>query len=355
MIIGDDKKICTFLNPKYVFIPVKSKNIKEILVKDNSYVYKFDKIIEGDKDIYSSISGRVLGIKNMYYKNGVYPSLVIENDFTESVRKRVSAVKNIKNYNTEEAYDLLLKFGIDLNKIKTNNILVVNTIDLEQNIDINKYVIEDKIEKLYITISKIISMLKFKQAYVLVKSNEEDLLKKCTREARYYHNIRVKTIRKSYPVYSDKIIKKELDENNVTIVSMDLINKIYHILKRRTPIVEVYFSILGDSVSVKKTYYVKKYSLLSELFLKHADFTTKNVEVFINGLYTGEEVHSLNYVIDDDVRCVIINKKGTFSEKENSCEYCEKNCPLNLNVKYSDSLNSLTCPTYIKSTLEIEP
>ena len=124
-----------------------------------------------------------------------------------------------------------------------------------------------------------------------------------------------------------------------------LINKIYHILKRRTPIVEVYFSILGDSVSVKKTYYVKKYCLLSELFLKYADFTTKNVEVFINGLYTGKEIHNLNYVIDDDIRCVIINKKGTYKAQDNRCETCEKNCPLNLNVKYDNSSSILDCPT----------
>ena len=344
MIVNDDKKVCSFLNPKYVFIPVKNKNIKDILVKDNSYVYKFDKVVKGDKDIYSSISGNVLGIKNMYYKNGVYPSLVIENDFTESVRKRTSAVKNIKNYNKEEAYDLLIKYGIDLNKIKTNNILVVNTIDIE-NFDINNKIIDDKIEKLFITINKITTMLEFKYAYVVVKSDNE-LLRKLTREARYYHNIKVRTIRKKYPVYSDNIIKKELDENRVTIIDISLIYKIYRILKRRTPIVEVYFSILGDSVSVKKTFYVKKYSLLSELFLKHADFTNKDIEVFINGLYTGEEIHNLNYVIDDDLKCVIINKKGTF--KENSCRTCEKNCPFNINNKYSESFD-IDCPNYVNS------
>lgn len=280
-----------FLNPKYVFVPIKNADMGKILVKDRSYVYKNDKIVDSDIPRYSSISGTVLGVKNMPFKDGDYESIVIENDFKENVRKRVSAKKRIKDYTSGEVINLLTKFGIDIELFGKGR-LYINTLD--KNIPINKYIYKDMVEKLFYTIDKLVSVFDYEMAYVLVRDEDKPTKRALTKEARYHPFIKIKLVDDN-----------SIDVGNNTLIDINLVYKIYKLLKRRTPISEVYFTILGDGVSVNNIFYVKKYSLISELFFNNCDFLDKSVDVYLDD----NNVSSLKYVIDDNMRYIQINKK----------------------------------------------
>ena len=104
-----DSYIKSYLNPKYIFLPIYEGF--KLRVIDNSYVYKNDIVMisKNGKSKHSSISGRVLGVKEMLYSSGVkISSLVIENDFKENVRVKKSAKKFIEHYN-KKSFEILLE------------------------------------------------------------------------------------------------------------------------------------------------------------------------------------------------------------------------------------------------------
>ena len=141
-----DSNIKKYLTPSYIFIPVKIKDNAKLLVKDNSYVYKNDLVIDGKNKYFSSISGKVIGIKDMIFKSGIYTTLVIENDYKEAVRKRKGARKKINEYSKMEAIKLLSNFGYDINNINyRTNVLLVNTIELEPFFNINQILLDKNI------------------------------------------------------------------------------------------------------------------------------------------------------------------------------------------------------------------
>ena len=223
-----EEDIIEFLNPRFIFLPIKEGF--KLKVRDEEYVYKND-IVAMDREghmVHSSISGRVLGVKEMpYYNNKSYPSLVIENDFKENMRVRKSAKKYISTYTKKELLRVL------------------------------------------------------KDTFLFYKGN----------------------------YLSDKIGELTNELNYITIT--------------------------GTSVKPRSIVKVKIGSLLSEAFINHFNFTEKEVDVYLNGIMSGELVNSLKIVIDTDIEGILVLKK----EKEETercikCGLCSKNCPVGLNPKY---------------------
>ena len=92
-----DSIIKTYYNPKYVFVPIHENDM--LKVKDNTYVYKNSEVLirNNGVKVCSPISGVVLGVRDMYYASGCYPSVVIENDFKEID----DSLNTIVNYSTK--------------------------------------------------------------------------------------------------------------------------------------------------------------------------------------------------------------------------------------------------------------
>ncbi len=134
-----ESSIKEFLNPKFIFLPIK-KGFK-LKVEDEEYVYKNDIVaMSGDgKIMYSCVSGRALGIKNMtYYNEEIIPSLVIENDFKENTRVKKSARRYISDYSDREIVELLNDMSLSykgsfiVDKFKgVSDTLVINGVEIE--------------------------------------------------------------------------------------------------------------------------------------------------------------------------------------------------------------------------------
>ncbi|HBA37831.1 MAG TPA: hypothetical protein DCY94_03830, partial [Firmicutes bacterium] len=135
---GKQEGVKTFLNPRYVFIPIK--NGFKLRVRDNEYIYKNDivGVNRSGKMIHSSISGRVLGVKTIDRAKLNVPSLVIENDFKENIRVRKSSRKFLSGISKNEFLNSLDDAGLTYKGkyvkekfFMDRDILVVNGIDLE--------------------------------------------------------------------------------------------------------------------------------------------------------------------------------------------------------------------------------
>ena len=140
--------------------------------------------------------------------------------------------------------------------------------------------------------------------------------------------------------------------DSCAIVSIELISDVYHILKKRVPITEQFITIGGEAVDPRITILVKRYSLLSEAFITCTDFTMKLVDVYLNGIMMGKKVNTLKYVINNNLKGVIINKKEDLVENPCiNCGLCVKYCPVNLNPKYVKDKNGIVKEIYKKGCL----
>lgn len=350
----------TFLNPKYVFMPI-NEGFK-LRVKDNDYVYKND-IVAIDKTggmVFSSVSGRVLGVKDMDRIESHIPSLVIENDFKENIRIRKSARKFLNNIKKTDILrsleDAALTFKGEKvsTKIKKEaDTLLINGIDLEPEFNNKYYLFKDNIEDLLETIDLIGNLIKAKRIVIAIKSSESDIISEIVNSIGTYPNIELKLMGDEYPNGHPLVLKKKLNLKDASVFDIEEIYDIREVLKRDMPITEKYISVVGDGVSTPGVIKVKLGSLLSEVFVLNFDFSMKNVDVYLNGCIHGEKVESLKYVVDENIDGLYVTKR---KEKKVdaciNCGICSKKCPMGLNPKYVFDHKGNVRKEYVEDCIE---
>lgn len=337
------EKTKTFLNPRYVFIPIKRGY--RLKVKDGDYIYKNDIVAMNimGRMIFSSISGKVLGVKDMPYKDGILqPSLVIENDFKENTRIRKSTRKYLTNITREEFLRTLSDTAITHKGIniatllsKNKDALIINGIDLEQDFKNRYYIIKEWGEDLLETIDLIATHIKAEKVVLALKNNTSDIISNIMNIIGTYPNIEIKLMSDDYASGLDYSIKKNLNMPDALILDVECVYKIYESIKRTTPISEKYISIVGPGVVGSSLIKVKLGSLLSEVFIANFDFALKNVDVYLNGPIGGKLISSMKLVIDDAVDGIYVDEKTEKIETHCiNCGLCSKKCPVGLNPKY---------------------
>lgn len=333
----------TSLNPKFIFLPIK-KGYK-LLVGDNDYVYKNDKVLVSPlgSNIYSSISGRVLGIKEMTYFGDIsITSLVIENDFKENIRKRRGARKYINDYTKEEFYETLKEVSLNFKnkdtvvKIKKiHGTFLVNAVELEPYFGNKYFILKKHIDDVLETIDVIDRVMGSNKAIFVMKNTDSELINELMNILGTYPNIELKLVNDAYPNGREEILKRHFNLEDAEVLDIEEIYNVYEILKKGKPITEKFITVTGNAVSPNCVIKVKIGSLLSEIFTSHFDFTLKNVDVYLNGMMGGKIVSSLKYVIDSSIDGILVmehmNKEV---EPCLGCGLCSKYCPIKLNPKY---------------------
>ncbi len=340
IVLNDNLK--TFLNPKYVFFKIE-KNAK-LKVKDGSYVYKND-IIMINKDgytVHSSVSGIVLGIKDVDYVSGKQTSLVIENDFKENVRIRKSAKKTICDYKKEEVLNLFEDFSLTYKEEKLAKLFendyetfIVNGIEKEIYFGNKYFTLQDNAYAILETIDFLSTIFNYKKCILVISNSDSKLVNRFLDIIGTYPNIELRLLQDVYPLGFSEYLQEYLGYTNALMIDVRKIVDVYEILKKNQPITEKIITISGDAVEPKECIKVKVGSLLSEVFINNFDFSYKSVDVFLNGLIHGKVINSLQYVIDEDIDGIIIMKSRNKCEDEClNCGLCHKKCPRGLNPKY---------------------
>lgn len=338
-----DKNIKEFLNPRFIFLPIKDDF--KLKVGDNDYVYKND-IVAMDKHghiMYSSISGRVLGVKRMpYYGGKEYPSLVIENDFKENIRARKSAKKYITDYTRKEFLDIIRDTSLYVKgeylseKLDVSNVpIIINAIDPEPYFYNRFYLFKENIEEILETVDLIGSIVHSPRIVLAIKNSQSELINKLMDILGTYPNIELKLVNDAYPNGLDTILKRMLSMKDALVIPLEEIWTIYESIKRTIPVTEKLISIVGNGVAPSSVVKVKVGSLLSEAFVSHFNFTAGEVEVYLNGMMQGDIITSLKIIIDTDIDGILIMRKSKETpERCIKCGLCSKHCPMGLNPKY---------------------
>ena len=337
-----DSFIKSYLNPKYIFIPINEGD--KLRVKDNSYVYKNDIVLltKDNMCVYSSISGKVLGVKDSLYVSGVKPSLVIENDFKENMRMKRSAVKFIESYDKSKFMNLILDTSLSYNgkylynKLnEKHKILIVNGVENEPLFGNKYFFLRDDFESILEVVDKISELFKYERVIVAIKNTDSDIINNFMSVIGTYPNIELRLLPDEHTYGIEKYLCKQLNVDDALVLNTDEVMYIYEVLKKEIPCSFKIITITGDSVNPRQVIKVKKGCLLSEIFVNNFDFTDKTVDVYINGLMKGHLTNTLKYVVDDDLDGIVIMKHEDKVVGDCiNCGLCNKSCPIGLNPKY---------------------
>ena len=161
----------TYLSPEFIYVPFDS--IDKLQLSKNKLVNHNTLLGERDngKKIFSPVSGKVIGAKEMVYKRGKCKSLVIENDFIDK-KEKLNPTRNLSKTKKSDIVESLKKYGLD-NKINSKTTLVVNSL-YDKNYDLKDMVINyECYEEILEAIDEFMSAFGMKNCYICV--NRDDL------------------------------------------------------------------------------------------------------------------------------------------------------------------------------------
>lgn len=160
----------TYLSPEFIYVPFDS--VDKLQLSKNKLVNHNTLLGERDngKKIFSPVSGKVIGAKEMIYKSGKCKSLVIENDFIDK-KERLNPTRNLSKTKKSDIVESLKKYGLD-NKISSKTTLVVNSL-YDKNYDLKDMVINyECYEEILEAIDEFMSAFGMKNCYICVDRND---------------------------------------------------------------------------------------------------------------------------------------------------------------------------------------
>ena len=278
----------TFLSPEFIFVPFDKQELLSLnrngKVFNNSFL---GKRVDGS-NIFSPVSGNIIGAKQVDYNGYTSNALVIENDFTDR-REKLNPSKNPSKIKKSDIIASLEKYGLN-KKINSKTILVVNSL-YDKKYDLKDVVINyESYEEILEAIDEFMEIFNMKTCYICLNRNDLYSIDAYEKYINAFLNICI--------VHSNKRFK---DKNSVSY-SIEEILAIHKAIHQDYMYDNTIVTINNGETTVVK---VKLYSLLSEL-LKALKITYKNKTVLVNN----KEVSNINnFAIDSSVRSIIIKDK----------------------------------------------
>lgn len=356
--IKTKSEVKEYLKPQIIYIPLESKTgVKyKSLVKEEDYVFKGDVVALNEKinfPIHSSVSGYVIKMANKIMNNGKkVKCLVIENDFKERYKNKKGKIDNINNYTKDEYIELLRTSGITglggsdfptFLKYTTTKIkkLLVNAVECEPYISCDKQISINYAEEILEAIDALQNIVDIKNAYVVIKESNEEVIKAFNKYINTYPNIKVKLVPNIYPAgWERNVVENVLHttynkyptEIGAVVQNVSTMYAIYEMLKLSSPLTERIITITGPGINNPVNVKVKIGSLLSEIIENIDGYKDIEKPLFIaGGPMMGSSLPSDELVVTKDLNCVLVID----DKKENnypciSCGKCIEVCPTHL-------------------------
>ncbi len=345
-----DKHIKEYLNPDYVYIPYNDKD--NLNVKGNEEIHKNSIVIANkNKFIYSPVSGTVKGMCDNIVDGKKMKTIVIENNFKESVRKSTGVKKNPYNITKDELLNLVKTYRV-FNGNLNGKTMIISGIDMNIYENVYSTIISEHAEQLLEVIDALINILGIHKCFFALKDTDSANVTMLLNQIGTYPNIELKLMSDSYPMGHPDILIKELvldnkmDEGVVFLTTEDVYN-IYHTIKRKCPLSEKYVTIGGNLLNKGKVVKVKIGTRIADIINNEFKVKTNNYHIIINGLLSGYEIDSLNAIITPNIHSIFIESARKEKEvKCINCGLCHIHCPVN-----ADPRNNVNMDKCIKCGL----
>lgn len=315
-----------YLNPNYVFIPIKeNKNYSKTLVKK-------DNLIE---DIKVPITGNILA--TAVNKDKRY--LIIKNSHLDEANKDETRVSKNSDKKQEK-----VEF---LENFKNKETIYINTFDKDALAFNNYYLLLKEKDKVIFTLNYLIENTGLKEIYLVIPATYEEVINE-------YKKIKAKKIKliilnDYFALGYNDILSKYLRVNSSNIISIETLFNTYYVIKSKNSNY-VYLTINGN---IKTTVFkATKYTILKEL-LEYLKIDINDIEICLNNSLINKNI-GIQYVINEETKLIIINKKDKVLESKkdtcSNCGLCYTLCPwhinpLKTNKCYNCGLCNYICPS----------
>ena len=276
----------TYLSPEFIYVPFD--NMETLRIKKSKTVYHNMSLgTRNDNSyIYSPVSGRIIGIKEMDFKSNRYNSLVIENNFIDK-KEKLNPLKNVSKLKKSEIIESLNKYGLGKN-INSKTTLVVNSL-YDKKYDLKDVVINyESYEEILEAIDEFMSVFNIKNCYICIDKNDLYSISSYEKYINAFLNICM--------VHSNK---KFRNNKNVVFYNIEDILAIHKAMCLDYMYDNVIVTINDGNTTVVK---VKLYTSLFEL-LKALKISITNKIVYVD---KKEVINVKDFVIDRDVRSIIV-------------------------------------------------
>ena len=278
----------TYLSPEFIYVPFD--NIELLHIKKSKLVYNntFLGTTNDGSKIFSPVSGKIIGVKDMIYNNKNSKALVIENDFIDR-REKLNPTRNMSKLKRSEIVESLEKYGLN-KKINSKTTLVVNSL-YDKNNDLKDMVINyESYEEILEAIDEFMDIFNMKTCYICVDRDDLISISAYEKYINAFLNICL--------VHSNKKFK----DSTCVFYSVEEILAIYKAIHLDYMYDNTIITINNGSPNIVK---VKLYTPLCEL-LRALKMNIRDSEIFVNGK---KQENILNFVIDSTVRSVTIKGK----------------------------------------------
>lgn len=278
-----DKKLKykTFLTPDFVYIPIHAKKVS---FAPKSYVYDSTLLLidENKKQVYSSVSGSLIGTAHVQTTNGRMNSMVIENDFLEKRKSSVGSKRKIFKMKSDEMTSILESFNLNFGFNNKETILI--HLSYNKNINHNdRYALKENVVELLEVTDALSSSFDIKNVVFAVNEEDDISYDILTEYTGTYHNFSVSET-KYNANDKEKTAKKLLgkEKENYVCVSLNDIEAIGNALKSKRLLKNRFVTISGSSLKTPVVAFTKIGICVSEL-LAHLKIDYKEKEIKIIG------------------------------------------------------------------------
>lgn len=271
-----------FNTPSYIYLMYDS--IDKLTLRKSGTVYNLENLglMSNNYNIYSPVSGKIIGTKKVKSLNNEVNTLVVENDYKDKCSKIKTGKYVYDYYKRKEANELFDTFNIS-GKYNGKKILMID-LTIKNNYLENKYIVKKYNYEILETIDTIQKIFSIDTAYIAV--NNQIIQNLLEEYSGIYPNIK----------FVSRVINNEY---SVSYNGYDII-KIYNVLKFNRYYNTKYVTV----VSKKETIVVKTKPniLVSELLM------FLNLEGNINIItYSNEKINNYDGILSESIKTIVVN------------------------------------------------
>lgn len=324
-----------YLSPEYLYF--KTDQNTNYFVDGKSKVFK-EKLLfnQSGKDVYSTISGKVLGIKEIDKKN----YLVLQNDYKEKYETDKSLRRKLNNLSKKEVLDALTKSGAEsysnninyfINHFNSIESLVLNILICEDAQKVYSQVFLNHSTEIMEVFDALSQIFEIKSPIIMISDTDDKNIEYLSNLSGMYPNLRIALSHDKYPSSHPLLVSRKLGITNALVLTPIDMYYLYSVLKRKKRVLEKEVLITSEELDTDYLVHTKLNVLISDVLnacnikLKKDDILCKNSAI------VGDTINYFD-VLDTTIDAIVIVKKDKTKPSECiNCGLCNKCCPQKLN------------------------
>lgn len=345
-------------NPKVVYIPLQ----QHIGAPASPIVQVGDSVKVGQKigeqqgfvscNVHSSVSGKVIAIKECEVAGGTGVCVVIENDFLEKKHESVKPKGELENLTREEIVSIIKEAGIvgmggatfpthvKLSPPPDKNIdvVILNGAECEPYLTADHRLMLENPEDVVFGLRVFMKALNVKKGYIGIEVNKPDALDAIQKVAQQYKDIEVVGLEVKYPQGAEKQLiyactGREVPSGGLPMDAGAVVNnvgtaaQVARTIKTGMPLIERITTVTGSCIKNPKNLITKVGTLVSEIIDQCGGFKEDKTvgKVIMGGPMMGIAQYTIDIPTNKGTSGILcLDEEESKTPKPQNCLRCGK-------------------------------